>query len=731
MTAPAEPRWILCGGATHKAAPSDALRLGFGPGPWEQVRINISGLEESLTGRLGARWRDLLNLAALVLSADCASSRGTTLSLDNGASWRRDFNFVVPMAEPDFWAQPKVRRVLETTLGFLSDDRYRFHFVSPSGIDQEGPLFLPAVNGRTFVPWSHINEVMLFSGGMDSFAGAAEACLVHHRNVLLVTHRSSTKLFRARRDLVDDLRGLTGRANPWQMELAVEKSGRIFERDENQRTRSFLFAAIGGAVASLVGLDRVHFYENGIIALNLPIARQLVGAQGTRTVHPRVVSGFTEVLGLVADGALRVENPYQDLTRAEVAERIRDAGARSLLRHTRSCAKVRTATTQHPNCGVCSQCVDRQFAVRAVGMIDDDPDSLYETRVFRDAIDNDDVQLPLGYVDTARRLAGIGSPQTFLAHYGEVATALPGLQRMWDCTEDEALTRLWQLHRRQSSMVLNVLKEAVTASVPDVLEGSYHPHSLVGRCLAIASDTAHRAHGVDATPSPTPAPPSEPGPALGSSGLPAEVLTAAAPLSRNTFKRNHGVWVMGLADRPAATDAHRRGYLLLAELLRMAPDGLPALALDAFGRPAPAAVKQVPTGEELGKGEGRARGKTTSVHQVTDDTAVRTLKARAAAIQEDLAEAEEMADTAEVEKLNQELEAIARRLGADVGLRGEPRVVDADREKARQRVKANLDEAMARIKKMDIELWRHLHRFVERGGQLNRYRPDHAMEWDL
>jgi len=34
--------------------------------------------------------------------------------------------------------------------------------------------FLPAGDGRTFVSWDQVDEVLLFSGGMDSFAGAAE-----------------------------------------------------------------------------------------------------------------------------------------------------------------------------------------------------------------------------------------------------------------------------------------------------------------------------------------------------------------------------------------------------------------------------------------------------------------------------------------------------------------------------------------------------------------------------
>ena len=39
----------------------------------------------------------------------------------------------------------------------------------------------------------------------------------------------------------------------------------------------------------MLGLNRVHFYENGIISLNLPVCAQVVGGRATRTTHPRVM----------------------------------------------------------------------------------------------------------------------------------------------------------------------------------------------------------------------------------------------------------------------------------------------------------------------------------------------------------------------------------------------------------------------------------------------------------
>ena len=64
-------------------------------------------------------------------------------------------------------------------------------------------------------------------------------------------------------------------------------------REYTQRTRSFLFAALGVTFARMSGLDRLRFYENGVVSLNLPPSPQVVGARASRTTHPRVLGGFT------------------------------------------------------------------------------------------------------------------------------------------------------------------------------------------------------------------------------------------------------------------------------------------------------------------------------------------------------------------------------------------------------------------------------------------------------
>jgi hypothetical protein len=81
-------------------------------------------------------------------------------------------------------------------------------------------------------------------------------------------------------------------------------------REYTQRTRSFLFASLAFAVARVLKLDRIRFYENGVLSLNLPISEQAVGARATRTTYPKVLKGFAQLFGLLLERDFVVENPF-------------------------------------------------------------------------------------------------------------------------------------------------------------------------------------------------------------------------------------------------------------------------------------------------------------------------------------------------------------------------------------------------------------------------------------
>lgn len=70
-------------------------------------------------------------------------------------------------------------------------------------------------------------------------------------------------------------------------------------KEGTHRSRSFLFAALGGITAQAFGLDRISFHENGVVSLNLPPVGNVLGTRATRTTHPQTLARFTRFFEMV------------------------------------------------------------------------------------------------------------------------------------------------------------------------------------------------------------------------------------------------------------------------------------------------------------------------------------------------------------------------------------------------------------------------------------------------
>ena len=116
----------------------------------------------------------------------------------------------------------------------------------------------------------------MFSGGLDSLAGAIESS-ENGKSLVLVSHRPVTTLDSRQKKLYDQLRKTistpTVRIPVW-----VNKDKKL-GREHTQRTRSFLFAALGTAVAESVRAEGIRFFENGIVSINLPVADEVLRAR--------------------------------------------------------------------------------------------------------------------------------------------------------------------------------------------------------------------------------------------------------------------------------------------------------------------------------------------------------------------------------------------------------------------------------------------------------------------
>ena len=368
--------------------------------------------------------------------------------------------------------------LLTDTLSFLSEDEYRFEFVNlqtPAPLDSYFDFRDPAGDDE------RSDEVVLFSGGLDSLAGAVNDLLGQRKKVVLVSHHSSTKIAGRQRALA---RALEHRARDRVLHVPVrmtKRSGMTVEY--SQRSRSFFFVALGAVMARIVGTNRIRLYENGIVSVNLPIAENVIGARATRSTHPGVIACINQLLASLFDDPIAVENPYALLTKAEVVKQIEAHGCADLISQTVSCSRVYQIETDRPHCGECTQCLGRRLAVLSAGLEQHDPEQGYRVRLFVDERRQGTRRaLAVSYIELAREF-GRMSPPDFLASFGvELSRALADMPGR----REDNLQQLFELHRRFGSQVTEVLADAFRRHARELAEGKLPDHCLMR--LAAAPD---------------------------------------------------------------------------------------------------------------------------------------------------------------------------------------------------------------------------------------------------
>ncbi len=176
-------RLVLCGEAAAVEQDDNALRLFLG-GTHANVRLRLHDLRRPMVADVPAVIADLVEIAAYVHCADQAISRGGDARRGMGTDWRRRFHFMVPVREPDLWSSPGIEESLASVLGFLSEDNFRFEFMR----QRAPPSFQSYLDFAQDEPGAfQADEVVLFSGGMDSLCGTIEELMIGQHRIALVT----------------------------------------------------------------------------------------------------------------------------------------------------------------------------------------------------------------------------------------------------------------------------------------------------------------------------------------------------------------------------------------------------------------------------------------------------------------------------------------------------------------------------------------------------------------
>jgi 7-cyano-7-deazaguanine synthase in queuosine biosynthesis len=339
---------------------------------------DVGRFEKSLLTAFDARTADLLRLALHVYAIDRLIRRVRR----SPWSYRpREITLPVPVNDIEFWRKPSVNDLVVDVLEFLSDDLWEIRFCRA---DAHHKITQPC-----FPLNEQIDDVFLFSGGLDSVAGAAAHLADTSRRQLAVTvlHNSLPK--EATRKLLRRIQPHVGKPVPWgQLSNSLVGPGRFDQQETSQRCRAFLFVASGLAAAAAKAAGRVLMFESGTGAVNAPLmAGMATGGRNTKSSHPHFLGMMSELGSLMCQRRVSVELPYWRLTKGELVKILADLGLADVALDSQSCAHL-PRRSGHRQCGVCAACITRRQALAFAGIRE--PADVYEYDIFS----NDPSRIP-------------------------------------------------------------------------------------------------------------------------------------------------------------------------------------------------------------------------------------------------------------------------------------------------------------------------------------------------
>jgi 7-cyano-7-deazaguanine synthase in queuosine biosynthesis len=321
--------------------------------PGQNLYTGIKPLEQHF-GSKDSLEEDLLNFASGIYGADLATNR------EEREHYIRSFNITVEVV--NLQAFLRVKDALEQCLFRLSHDNWSLNFVQKEG--------LPVTN----FGWDkNQGIVLLFSGGLDSMC-AASKFLSEEKEIVLVSHNTQGNR------IVDEAQNrvhsvLEDYYHKTIKHYHLKVYGRTHgqyqfpeDRENSQRTRSFLFLTLASLVTRRVGFEKVVFMaENGQFAIHLPLNQARVGPFSTHTADPEFLSLVQDIFRiLLSNPVFEIYNPFLYLTKAEVFSCL-PKDLQNQAYHSSSCWMI-SRTPGNKHCGHCIPCISRRIALEFNGI---------------------------------------------------------------------------------------------------------------------------------------------------------------------------------------------------------------------------------------------------------------------------------------------------------------------------------------------------------------------------
>ncbi|MGE5560445.1 MAG: 7-cyano-7-deazaguanine synthase [Chloroflexota bacterium] len=301
---------------------------------------------------------DLLALASAVYGSDIAIKRGER------EAFARTIEVFVPVV--NYAVLEMVRPKIEVALYRLTGDNWTVRLLQVPGEVEVAEWY---ADGQ--------DEVLLFSGGLDSLAGAYKRLTEGVSHLTLVSHVTHNPAVLASQEALFQQLQLTFGDRVSRKHFHV--SGRDHpgfpfpaddEREETQRSRSFLFLILGALVARRLRAGKLLMMaENGQMAIHLPLNQARTGGFSTRTAHPDFLARMQDILRSALRYEVTIVNPFLYMTKAEVISQL-VAERPDLIGLSGSCWRAARVGSKH--CGECVPCLIRRIALERHGIVPSD-----------------------------------------------------------------------------------------------------------------------------------------------------------------------------------------------------------------------------------------------------------------------------------------------------------------------------------------------------------------------
>jgi hypothetical protein len=330
----------------------------------QALRVDLAAFTSFAARSLTPEEVDWLMFAIYAYSADRFSSRMS--KTEAGASlWRRQIRMKIPVADITRWndAKPSIL----SALLFLTDDDWDLEFVQRRYLVQEQQqAYFPSCK-REFPNW-----VCLFSGGLDSLAGAVDLIRSINKNGLLVSGWTHNRLHTSQAEVVAKLNGTIGGGLTWLP--AGYGFPQIINNDfmeSSQRCRGWIHVAMGLAAANISNLDTLDVCENGIGAFNLPTELSQTGSHTSRSVHPVFLHRIAIAAEMILGQRFGIRQNAVFETKGQLLQRTLGNEDTDLISSTFSCEIFPNYHSNQHQCGVCPSCLVRRTSLHAAGIADD------------------------------------------------------------------------------------------------------------------------------------------------------------------------------------------------------------------------------------------------------------------------------------------------------------------------------------------------------------------------